>query len=104
MKNKIFISQPMRNKTNEEIENERMKIIKYLDKKFGSANYEIIDSFFKNAPHEAKPLWFLGKSLQLLSTADFAVFAPDWENARGCRIEHDCAIQYGIKIIYIEKL
>ena len=48
---------------------------------------EIIDSFFQSAPTEAKPLWFLGKSLELLSTADVCLFVGDWENARGCRIE-----------------
>jgi hypothetical protein len=30
---------------------------------------EVIDSFFQNAPADARPLWFLGKSLELLSTA-----------------------------------
>ena len=59
----------------------------------------MIDSFFENAPHDAKPLWFLGKSLELLSTADIAYFADGWEEYRGCSIEHKCAIEYGIKII-----
>jgi hypothetical protein len=42
---------------------------------------------------------FLGKSLELLSTADIAYFAKGWENARGCRIENTCAIEYGIAVI-----
>ena len=42
---------------------------------------------------------FLGKSLELLSTADIAYFAKGWENARGCRIENTCAIEYGITVI-----
>ena len=60
---------------------------------------EVIDSFFKDAPHDAKPLWFLGKSIELLSTADVAYFAKGWDNARGCKIEHDCAVAYGINTI-----
>lgn len=99
---KIFISQPMKNKTNQEIEQERKEIIEKARKYFGEI--EIIDSFFKDAPHDAKPLWFLGKSLELLSNADVIVLGKDWENAKGCRIEHECAIQYGIKIAYIENL
>lgn len=95
---KIFISQPMKGKTNEEIESERKKIKEALDERYG-ADYEIIDSFFKDAPVEAKPLWFLGKSLELLSTADIAVFALGWNEARGCIIEHECCIQYGIAIL-----
>ena len=60
---------------------------------------EVIDSFFQSAPADARPLWFLGKSLELLSTADIAYFAKGWENARGCRIENTCAIEYGIDVI-----
>lgn len=99
---KIFISQPMKDKTNQEIEQERKKIIEKVEKYFGEV--EVIDSFFKDAPHDAKPLWFLGKSLELLSNANVIVLGKDWECSRGCRIEHECAIQYGISVIYIENL
>ena len=60
---------------------------------------EIIDSFFENAPADARPLWFLGKSLELLATADVAAFARGWRDARGCRIENICAIEYGIDVV-----
>ena len=99
---KIFISQPMKDKTNQEIEQERKEIIEKAEKYFGEI--EVIDSFFIFFPHYVKPLWFLGKSLELLSNADVIVLGKDWENARGCRIEHECAIQYGIKIAYLENL
>ncbi len=95
---KIFISQPMRDKSDEEILSERKRMIKKVEES-ATENPEVIDSFFQNAPAEAKPLWFLGKSLELLSTADVAVFAKGWKEARGCRIEHECCVQYGIKII-----
>ena len=99
---KVFISQPMKDRTNQEIEQERKEIIEKAEKYFGEI--EVIDSFFKDAPHDAKPLWFLGKSLELLSNADVIVLGKGWKNSRGCRIEHECAIQYGIKIVYIENL
>lgn len=99
---KVFISQPMKDKTNQEIEQERKEIIEKLRKYFWE--FEVIDSFFKDVPHNAKPLWFLGKSLELLSNADVIVLGKNRERARGCRIEHECAIQYGIKIVYIENL
>ena len=95
---KLFISQPMRGKTDAEILAEREKAIASAEKHLGE-KVEVIDSFFQNAPAEAKPLWFLGKSLELLSTADVACFAKGWENARGCRIENTCAIEYGITVI-----
>lgn len=95
---KLFISQPMRDKTNEEIERERQNAIQSVKEKFGE-EVEVIDSFFKDAPHDAKPLWYLGKSLMLLSTADVAFFCKGWDEYRGCRIENQCAIEYGITVI-----
>ena len=94
---KVFISQPMKDKTNEEIEAERNEIKKKLEEKYGD-NFEVIDSFFKDAPHDANPLWYLGKSLQLLSKADICVFANQWYTARGCVMEHRACEEYHITI------
>lgn len=100
---KLFISQPMKGKTNEEILMEREQAIAdaktFLVNSGEEDEVEAIDSFFQNAPVDARPLWFLGKSLELLSTADFAYFAEGWEDARGCKIEHTCAVEYGIPIV-----
>ncbi len=95
---KLFISQPMNGKTDEEILEVREKAIKSAVEELGEP-VEVIDSFFQNAPTDARPLWFLGKSLELLSTADVAYFANGWEKARGCKIENQCAIEYGITVI-----
>lgn len=95
---KLFISQPMKDKTDNQIKEERMKAIKEAEALLG-ASVEVIDSFFETARAEAKPLWFLGKSLELLSDADVAYFAKGWKEARGCKIEHDSAIAYGIRCI-----
>lgn len=96
---KLFISQPMRNKTNDEILFERNKAIEIAKIKVGE-DIEVIDSFFKDTPHDAKPLWFLAKAIELLATADIAYFADGWDEMRGCCIEHKCAIEYGINIIH----
>ena len=95
---KLFISQPMKGKTDEEILKEREIAIEEA-KKVLNDDVTIIDSFFQGAPVDAKPLWFLGKSFELLSTADIAYFAKDWDKYRGCKMEHEAAIQYGIKVI-----
>lgn len=92
---KLFISQPMKGKTDEEILAVREKAIKAAEKLIGEP-VEVIDSFFRSAPVDAKPLWFLSKSLELLSTADVAYFAPGWNDFRGCKIEHTCAVEYNI--------
>lgn len=97
---KIFISQPMRNKTDEEIENERNRAIEKVKEIFDD-EVEVIDSFFKNAPHDATPLWYLGESVKLLGQADFVYFCKDWNKYRGCIVEHEVCKQYKIK--YVEE-
>lgn len=98
---KVFISQPMKDKTNEQILEARDRALGRVKEKFPNEEIELIDSFFKDAPHDARPLWFLGKSLELLSTADIAVFVDEWHKYRGCYVEHLCAINYDIKIEYV---
>lgn len=94
----LFISQPMKDKTNEEIKEERDRAIR-LCKKYLGDDIKVLDSFFENAPHDAKPLWFLGKSIEMLSRADYVFFCDGWEDTRGCVIEHECAEKYGIHIV-----
>ena len=100
IRRKVFISQPMRGKANDEILAEREAIIATAKSVYGE-NVDILDSFFKDAPVDARPLWFLGKSLEMLSTADIAVFSNGWQSARGCRIEHTCALEYGVEVLEI---
>ena len=95
---KLFISQPMKGKSDEDILAERQKAIKSAEAKIGEA-VEVIDSFFQEAPADVKPLWFIGKSLELLAGADIVYFAKGWQDARGCKIENTCAIEYGIPVI-----
>lgn len=95
---KLFISQPMRGKTDAMIKAERVKAIQSAEEMVGEP-VEVIESFIENAPVNAKPLWFLGKSLELLAEADVAYFASGWKEARGCKIEHTCALEYGVVCI-----
>jgi hypothetical protein len=98
---KVFISQPMKDKTPEEILRERNKAIKVVQAEYGD-EAEIIDSYFadfEENKHKTVPLAYLAKSIELLSTADVAVFCKGWENARGCKIEFQCATEYGIEVV-----
>lgn len=102
---RIFISQPMNGKTNEFIEKERAAAIAKAKEILGE-DVEVIDSFFKDAPHDAKPLWFLGKSFELLSTADAVVFCSGWKKYRGCNMEAKATHEYlepnGVKFIDLD--
>ena len=93
---KLFISQPMRGRSNEEIREEREGIRREAEKLLGE-EVKVIDSFF--AGNAMKPLERLGESLKLLAKADIAYFAEGWDQARGCKIEWTCAEAYGIPYI-----
>ena len=98
---KLFISQPMRDKTKEEILREREAAIKASSEAIGE-EVEVIESYFED--YDPKdgciPLKYLAKSLELLADADIAYFCYGWDMARGCKIEQQCAVEYGIDRIY----
>lgn len=96
---RLFISQPMRSMTDEEILLTRAKAVESARSYLGE-EVEVIDSFFQNIPNiENADLWCLGESLKLLATADVAYFAKDWERCLGCKIENQCAIESCIPVI-----
>lgn len=91
----------MKDKTDEEIKSVRKAVAKCVANAYDD-DIEVIDSFFEGAPHNAKPLWFLGKSFELLSTADVAVFVDNWYEYRGCLMENEACKKYDIEFITIE--
>lgn len=95
---RIFISQPMRGLTDEQIQQDRKRAISYLLREYPGA--EVVESFFKD--FNGHPLDALGRSICLLSTADLLCLLPGWQNARGCRVEEFCAQLYGIPSIALE--
>lgn len=95
---KLFISQPMAGKTDEEILSVRKLAVKQTKERLGE-DVEEIDSFLQEHPAFDKPLKYLAASIELLADADVAYFAADWHKARGCKIERDCAVAYGIEIL-----
>lgn len=97
---KIFISQPMSDRTNEEILEERNHIRNFISILYG-VKVEVIDSFFKDFDPNAKPTDFLGESIKLLGGAELVVFAENWENYRGCQVEHKVCNLYDIPLFEI---
>ena len=106
---KAMLSQPMANKTQEEIVKTRERAINKLADK----GYEIVNTLFTDEWYSPEnmskrgvvqiPLCFLAKSLENMSLCHAAYFCKGWENARGCRIEHEAAKAYGLTIIYEEE-
>lgn len=97
---KLFISQPMKGRTKEEIMEERKQLLQWSKNKLCEHDLEVIDSYFENAPHDAPPLYYLGEAIKQMADADAVVFAKNWEEYHGCYIEHECAVRYKKKCIY----
>lgn len=91
----------MRDLDVEEIKRVRINAIQDIKSKLGG-DIEIIDSYFEdyNPTGGSIPLKYLSKSIELLADADIVYFCHGWYKARGCKIEHQCAADYGIDIIY----
>lgn len=106
MMTKAMISQPMAGKTDEEIVAAREKAMADLE----AMGYEVVntlfdDEWYGDAAMEERgvvqvPLCYLAKSLENMSLCHVAYFCKGWEKARGCRIEHDAAVAYGLEVLY----
>ena len=106
---KAMISQPMAGKTEDEIVETREKAISALEEKgYKVVNTLFTDEWYSKEKMEERvvvqiPLCFLAKSLTNMSLCNAAYFCKGWENARGCRIEHEAAKAYGLEILYEEE-
>ena len=101
-----FNAQKAAGKTDAEIIATRERAIKALQER----GCEIVNTLFTDEWYSKEsmekrgvvqiPLCFLAKSLENMSICHVAYFCKGWENARGCRIEHEAAKAYGLEIIY----
>ena len=86
----IMISQPMSGKTDEQILGERKELVKELQ----NEGHIIIDTVLDISENKS-PIYYLAKSIELLDQADAVIFMKGWQEARGCRVEHFIALEYG---------
>jgi hypothetical protein len=96
---RAFLSFPMRGSTYDEVCREWEANAEYVKERWG---YEAVDSVCHedgdNDDHKA--LYYLGHSIQMMSTVDVAVFFGGWESDYGCRFEHMAALLYGVPVVY----
>lgn len=106
-----MLSQPMAGKTKAEILATRERAIVAL---YNLGYSSVRNTLFTNGWYSDesmrkrgvvnKPLCFLAKSLEVMSHCHAIYFCKGWEKSRGCRIEHDTAVAYGLDIIYEEEV
>ena len=103
-----MISQPMNGLTEDQIHQTRNRFLQFAKKE----NLEVVNTYFKDEWYSQDsmslrgvvrmPVCFLAMSLEKMSQCNIVYFAKGWENARGCKIEHEVALQYGLDVIYEE--
>lgn len=92
----VMISQPMRGKTNEEIREERKQVVKMLE----NQGFNVMDTIIEDFTDKIDPIFYLVRSLEYLANSDCVYFMKGWEKTRGCKIEHEVAVEYGKEVIY----
>lgn len=114
MHKNIFISQPMSGKSEEEILATRQKEIEKIHQFFDADGVEIniIASYIDDATRKHFKehvsddinwdIFWLSQSLERLAMADMIWLCDGWEYSNGCNIELECAIRYGVNIVYPE--
>lgn len=96
---KVMISQPMAGKTEEQIRKERKKVVEKLER----LCWKVEDTIFtEEAPKECinAPVYYLAKSIESMSKVNAVLFMNGWQNARGCKIEHEICQQYNKPTMY----
>jgi len=96
---KLFISCPMKGRTEENIRKSMKKMHKMAEIIFDQ-KLEVIPTYIEDNPPENnnQAVWYLGKSIQMLAEADFFI-GIDYmcDSFKGCNIEKDVARNYGIR-------
>lgn len=96
---KLFISVPMKGRTEEEIKYSIAKM-HCIAEAYEGEELELIDSWVAEAPPADcnRSAWYLGKSIEKLAEANvFIGIDTSIVNAPGCAVESQVALNYGIK-------
>lgn len=95
---KLFISCPMRDRSEENIKKSIEKMHKIAEEIF-EEELETIQSYIEDDPPKdsRKPVWYLGESIKLMSQADYFI-GPTLINDKypGCLVEQEIAVRYAI--------
>ena len=102
----IFISVPMADRTDEEIEQAIYAEAKIYIQRSGLKPEDVVfvnnfDGYRDYHFYEhtkCKNLGYIGEALKKLAMCDVAVFGKGWKKARGCMLEATACTLYGIPV------
>lgn len=99
---KLFVSVPMKGRTEEEIKASIQKM-KKIAEVYEGEELELIDSYVEDNPpkNNNQAIWYLGKSLEKLSEADIFIGIENDYDWSGCYTERQVAYRYSIKSYHV---
>lgn len=99
---KLFISCPMKGRTEENIKKSMERMHKFAEIIFDQ-ELEVIPSYIEHTPPENnnQAVWYLGESIKKLAEADFFIGVEYTDFFKGCEIEARVAREYGIRSTYV---
>lgn len=96
---KVYVIQPMKGLTDEEIKAERAKAKAYAETYLGE-EVELIESFFEG--EKGTPVGMLGRSISMMGGADLVVVMPYvWSENERCACEERVVDTYQIPSLFI---
>lgn len=95
---KLFVSVPMKGRTEEEIKASIQKM-KKIAEIYEGEELELIDSYIEDNPpkNSKEAIWYLIESIKKLAQADVFIGICESFDWNGCQIERETAEKYGIK-------
>lgn len=96
---KVYVIQPMKGLSDDEIKAERAKAKAYAEVYLGE-EVELIESFFES--EAGTPVGMLGRGISMMDDADLVVIMPFQLNEnRGCSCEEHVVYSYGLPFLRI---
>ena len=101
---KLFVSVPMKGRTEDEIR-ESIDKMKKIAEVYEGEELELIDSYIEDNPpqNNNQAIWYLSKSIEKLANADIFIGITDAWDWNGCYIEEEVAGRYGIKSYRVDQ-
>lgn len=101
-KKKLFISCPMKGRTEDAIRHDMDRLHKMAEIVFDQ-ELEVIPTYIEHVPPETrnKAIWCLGESVKKMSDADYFIGVTDAYGVRGCRVEAEVARVYEIPSYFV---
>ena len=106
---RVFLSLPMSGRSDEDVLKD-LKVMRGIVRNSDTFAWgaKPIDNFDTEIPQQfveavdRPSLLYLGKAIQIMSSCDAILMGYGWNMARGCRAEHQIALDYGIPVFRVE--